>query len=241
MRGTQSALYPLFFSCLFYLFFPSPLYFLTLSFVSVSLCSLSFKTVGEDPKWCFENFINHRHLKSAENVGGWSLIFSYSFFKRIDFFNLFTLFYFLSLLTCFIPPPQVRSQLTRLMTKFQLPLLSNDATSRDYYVNIRKALTTGCAVDLALCFSSFYYCVLFSLFVCFFYYYYYSSYFYYYYYISFYFIVFIHLFHVSRLIYSYLFSIAYPQFSPPIPPLSLWPSIAATLCRWRTWSAAATT
>ncbi|KAL1914768.1 uncharacterized protein VTP21DRAFT_8026 [Calcarisporiella thermophila] len=28
----------------------------------------AFKTAGDDPKWCYDNFLNHRSLKSADNV-----------------------------------------------------------------------------------------------------------------------------------------------------------------------------
>lgn len=56
----------------------------------------------EDSSWCYENFINHRALKSADNV---------------------------------------RQQLVRIMAQFNLKL--SDFNSRDYYVNIRKAMLAG--------------------------------------------------------------------------------------------------
>ena len=37
----------------------------------------------------------------------------------------------------------VRVQLTRIMARFNLPLVSTDFTSQDYYINIRKALVAG--------------------------------------------------------------------------------------------------
>lgn len=37
----------------------------------------------------------------------------------------------------------VRQQLSRIMDRFNLPRRSTDFTSRDYYINIRKALVTG--------------------------------------------------------------------------------------------------
>ena len=58
----------------------------------------------EDPQWCYDNFINFRSLKSADNV---------------------------------------RQQLARIMDRFNLKRQSTDFTSRDYYINIRKALVAG--------------------------------------------------------------------------------------------------
>jgi pre-mRNA-splicing factor ATP-dependent RNA helicase DHX15/PRP43 len=58
----------------------------------------------EDPNWCYENFINYRSLKSADNV---------------------------------------RTQLSRIMDRFNLKRTSTEFTSKDYYINIRKALVTG--------------------------------------------------------------------------------------------------
>lgn len=37
----------------------------------------------------------------------------------------------------------VRQQLSRIMDRFNLPRRSTEFTSRDYYINIRKALCTG--------------------------------------------------------------------------------------------------
>jgi hypothetical protein len=58
----------------------------------------------EDPQWCYENFVNYRSLKSADNV---------------------------------------RTQLSRIMDRFNLKRTSTEFTSRDYYLNIRKALVSG--------------------------------------------------------------------------------------------------
>jgi HrpA-like RNA helicase len=45
----------------------------------------------------------------------------------------------------------VRMQLARLMDKFNLKRLSTDFNSRDYYVNIRKALLSGFFMQIAHC------------------------------------------------------------------------------------------
>lgn len=63
-----------------------------------------FLSDHEDVQWCYDNFIQQRSLKSADNV---------------------------------------RQQLTRIMERFNLARRSTDFNSRDYYVNIRKALVTG--------------------------------------------------------------------------------------------------
>lgn len=64
----------------------------------------------EDPSWCYENFVNQRALKSADNV---------------------------------------RQQLVRIMSRFTLKLCSTDFNSRDYYVNIRKAMLAGYFMQVA--------------------------------------------------------------------------------------------
>jgi HrpA-like RNA helicase len=64
----------------------------------------AFKQNHEDPQWCYENFVNYRSLKSADNV---------------------------------------RTQLSRIMDRFNLKRTSTEFTSRDYYLNIRKALVAG--------------------------------------------------------------------------------------------------
>ena len=74
----------------------------------ISLCDSTLQSHGcldhEDPQWCYDNFINYRSLKSADNV---------------------------------------RTQLSRIMDRFNLMRTSTDFSSRDYYLNIRKALVTG--------------------------------------------------------------------------------------------------
>ncbi len=65
---------------------------------------LNLLTGHDDPNWCYENFINYRSLKSADNV---------------------------------------RQQLSRIMDRFNLKRISTDFTSKDYYINIRKALISG--------------------------------------------------------------------------------------------------
>lgn len=66
--------------------------------------------VDEDPSWCYENFVNQRALKSADNV---------------------------------------RQQLVRIMARFNLKLCSTDFKSRDYYINIRKAMLAGYFMQVA--------------------------------------------------------------------------------------------
>jgi len=70
----------------------------------------AFKQNHEDPTWCYDNFINFRSLKSADNV---------------------------------------RQQLARIMDRFNLRRSSTDFTSRDYYINIRKALVAGFFMQVA--------------------------------------------------------------------------------------------
>ncbi|KAL3648128.1 hypothetical protein CASFOL_009096 [Castilleja foliolosa] len=70
----------------------------------------AYKQNQEDPQWCYENFINQRALKSADNV---------------------------------------RQQLARIMARFNLRLCSTDFNSRDYYVNIRKAMLAGYFMQVA--------------------------------------------------------------------------------------------
>ncbi|KAI0510810.1 probable pre-mRNA-splicing factor ATP-dependent RNA helicase DEAH3 isoform X1 [Dendrobium catenatum] len=70
----------------------------------------AYKQNNEDPSWCFDNFINQRALKAADNV---------------------------------------RQQLVRIMARFNLKLCSTDFNSRDYYVNIRKALLAGYFMQVA--------------------------------------------------------------------------------------------
>ncbi|KAH1259106.1 putative pre-mRNA-splicing factor ATP-dependent RNA helicase DEAH2 [Glycine max] len=70
----------------------------------------AYKQNNEDPSWCYDNFVNHRALKSADNV---------------------------------------RQQLVRIMSRFNLKLCSTDFNSRDYYVNIRKAMLAGYFMQVA--------------------------------------------------------------------------------------------
>ncbi|XP_020612698.1 putative pre-mRNA-splicing factor ATP-dependent RNA helicase PRP1 [Orbicella faveolata] len=70
----------------------------------------AYKQNHEDVQWCYDNFIQQRSLKSADNV---------------------------------------RQQLTRIMDRFNLARRSTDFNSRDYYVNIRKALVTGFFMQVA--------------------------------------------------------------------------------------------
>eukprot|EP01027_Heterolobosea_sp_BB2_P007010 GEZU01010492.1.p1 GENE.GEZU01010492.1~~GEZU01010492.1.p1 ORF type:complete len:707 (+),score=219.73 GEZU01010492.1:172-2292(+) len=70
----------------------------------------AYKQNDGDANWCYNNYINHRSMKSADNV---------------------------------------RQQLARLMRRCDLPLVSTDFTSPDYYVNIRKALVAGFFMQVA--------------------------------------------------------------------------------------------
>jgi len=70
----------------------------------------AFKQNMEDPQWCYDNFVNYRSLKSADNV---------------------------------------RQQLCRIMDRFNLKRTSTDFTSKEYYLNIRKALCAGFFMQVA--------------------------------------------------------------------------------------------
>lgn len=70
----------------------------------------AFKQNGEDIQWCYDNFVQFRSLKSADNV---------------------------------------RMQLARIMDRFALKRTSTDFNSKDYYLNIRKALVTGFFMQVA--------------------------------------------------------------------------------------------
>ncbi|KAK9747585.1 hypothetical protein RND81_02G001800 [Saponaria officinalis] len=70
----------------------------------------AFKQNQEDTNWCYENFINFRAMKSAENV---------------------------------------RMQLERIMVRFNLKCCSTNFNSRDYYINIRKAMLAGYFMQVA--------------------------------------------------------------------------------------------
>ena len=76
-----------------------------------SLILCMFECVSdEDPSWCYENFVNQRALKSADNV---------------------------------------RQQLVRIMVRYNLKLCSTEFNSRDYYINIRKAMLAGYFMQVA--------------------------------------------------------------------------------------------
>ncbi|XP_038071105.1 putative pre-mRNA-splicing factor ATP-dependent RNA helicase PRP1 isoform X2 [Patiria miniata] len=70
----------------------------------------AFKQNNEDVQWCYDNFIQSRSLKSADNV---------------------------------------RQQLARIMDRFALKRSSTDFNSKDYYINIRKALVSGFFMQVA--------------------------------------------------------------------------------------------
>lgn len=80
-----------------------------------NLCYVSIAG-QEDPQWCYDNFVNYRSLKSADNV---------------------------------------RQQLARIMDRFNLRRSSTDFASRDYYLNIRKALVSGFFMQVTTFFLSF--------------------------------------------------------------------------------------
>ncbi|MCL7041284.1 hypothetical protein MKW94_007725 [Papaver nudicaule] len=62
----------------------------------------AYKQNNEDPSWCYDNFVNARALKSADNV-----------------------------------------------TRFNLKLCTTEFNSRDYYINIRKAMLSGYFMQVA--------------------------------------------------------------------------------------------
>lgn len=70
----------------------------------------AYKQNGEDATWCYDNFVNVRALKSADNV---------------------------------------RTQLLRIMNRYNLKMCSTNLNSRDYYVNIRKAMLAGYFMQVA--------------------------------------------------------------------------------------------
>ncbi|CAK9202260.1 unnamed protein product [Sphagnum troendelagicum] len=70
----------------------------------------AYKQNGEDATWCYDNFINVRALKSADDV---------------------------------------RGQLMRIMNRYNLKMCSTDFNSREYYVNIRKAMLAGYFMQVA--------------------------------------------------------------------------------------------
>ncbi|KXJ09899.1 Pre-mRNA-splicing factor ATP-dependent RNA helicase DHX15 [Exaiptasia diaphana] len=75
----------------------------------------AFKQNHDDAQWCYDNFIQQRSLKSADNI---------------------------------------RSQLARIMDRFKLARKSTDFNSRDYYLNIRKALVSGFFMQVLCLYSA---------------------------------------------------------------------------------------
>lgn len=63
--------------------------------------------------------------------------------------NLFSGVMTTSLTRSLMSADNVRQQLSRIMDRFNLPRRSTDFTSRDYYINIRKALVTGYFMQVA--------------------------------------------------------------------------------------------
>lgn len=75
------------------------------------LCSLvPVIADGSDQSWCYENFLQFRALKSADDV---------------------------------------RNQLGRILDRFGLQRTSNEWNSKEYYINIRKAVTCGYFMQVA--------------------------------------------------------------------------------------------
>jgi pre-mRNA-splicing factor ATP-dependent RNA helicase DHX15/PRP43 len=70
----------------------------------------AFKQNGEDSQWAWNNYLNFRAMKSADNV---------------------------------------RSQLMRIANRYDMNLRSTEFTSRDYYLNIRKAILSGYFMQVA--------------------------------------------------------------------------------------------
>ena len=68
------------------------------------VCLLSLGHFHTRTHRCYDNFVNYRSLKNADNI---------------------------------------RTQMARIMDRFQLKRASTDFTTRDYYTNIRKALVAG--------------------------------------------------------------------------------------------------
>ncbi|KAJ2007489.1 DEAH-box ATP-dependent RNA helicase prp43 [Coemansia thaxteri] len=70
----------------------------------------AYKGCSEPSQWCWDNFLQLRSLKAADNI---------------------------------------REQLRRVAAKSNIPLLSNDFNSADYYPKIRKAMTAGYFMQVA--------------------------------------------------------------------------------------------
>lgn len=65
---------------------------------------------GKDQKWCYDMYINHRSMTSAENV---------------------------------------RTQLEKIMQRFNIPLVSPKFESLEYYENIKKCILSGYFIHVA--------------------------------------------------------------------------------------------
>lgn len=70
----------------------------------------AYKSEKGDAKWCYDNFINYRAMKSADDV---------------------------------------REQLIRIMKRMNIPLISTDFASKNFYTNIRKCLVAGMFMSCA--------------------------------------------------------------------------------------------
>lgn len=70
----------------------------------------AYKSNGDDSQWCWDNFLNQRSLKSADNV---------------------------------------RKQLQRTMETHDLDLVSTPFEDKNYFLNIRKAMTAGFFMQVA--------------------------------------------------------------------------------------------
>lgn len=111
---------------------------------------------NEDGQWCYENFLNARSLKSADNVRG-QLVSAGTTAGRTVPAALRALLAAqsyaaaqtgakIALMTALAKCPPLLSFATlqaRICTRLGVQLVSTDFNSRDYYVNIRKALVSG--------------------------------------------------------------------------------------------------
>ena len=74
-------------------------------------CALAYEFLVEmDSQWCFEHYLSHRSLTSADNV---------------------------------------RAQLSRVMERNDLEMMSTPFEDPSYYTNIRRALTVGFFMQVA--------------------------------------------------------------------------------------------
>lgn len=93
------------------------IWFLNHNFVNLFIIFYFVILAHEDPNWCYDNFINYRSLKQADNV---------------------------------------RQQLQKIMDRFNLKKISTEFTSKDYYINIRKALICGFFMQVNYIFLSYF-------------------------------------------------------------------------------------